>query len=125
MGHQNTGISPRGEASSWHALIPKADIELNQWFSVVFGIYAEYYFRSTRNNTCDWHTHELNLCSRSDSKACDLFVSLFPLQLNSNRFQGLNSLDDITAIINTPPIGDYRVIECFNNDDNNNNNVIE
>ncbi|KAF4097656.1 hypothetical protein G5714_021664 [Onychostoma macrolepis] len=27
-------------------------------------------------------------------------------ELNSNRFQGLNSLDDITAIINTPPIGE-------------------
>ncbi|XP_016146524.1 protein strawberry notch homolog 2-like isoform X1 [Sinocyclocheilus grahami] len=29
-------------------------------------------------------------------------------ELNSNRFQGLNSLDDITAIINTPPIGGYQ-----------------
>ncbi|XP_077082520.1 strawberry notch homolog 2b isoform X1 [Siphateles boraxobius] len=29
-------------------------------------------------------------------------------QVNSNRFQGLNSLDDITAIINTPPIGGYQ-----------------
>ncbi|TRZ02814.1 hypothetical protein DNTS_026424, partial [Danionella cerebrum] len=27
---------------------------------------------------------------------------------SSNRFQGLNSLDDITAIINTPPIGNYQ-----------------
>ncbi|XP_051978110.1 protein strawberry notch homolog 2-like isoform X2 [Xyrauchen texanus] len=31
-----------------------------------------------------------------------------PLESNSNRFQGLNSLDDITAIINTPPIGGYQ-----------------
>ncbi|XP_056112446.1 protein strawberry notch homolog 2 isoform X1 [Rhinichthys klamathensis goyatoka] len=29
-------------------------------------------------------------------------------EVNSNRFQGLNSLDDITAIINTPPIGGYQ-----------------
>uniref|UniRef100_A0A672T0V5 Protein strawberry notch homolog 2 n=1 Tax=Sinocyclocheilus grahami TaxID=75366 RepID=A0A672T0V5_SINGR len=29
-------------------------------------------------------------------------------ELNSNRFQGLNSLDDISAIINTPPIGGYQ-----------------
>lgn len=44
------------------------------------------------------------------------FVS-FSFQLNSNRFQGLNSLEDITAIINTPPIGSYQVntsiIESF------------
>ncbi|XP_059425433.1 si:ch73-63e15.2 isoform X3 [Carassius carassius] len=31
-------------------------------------------------------------------------------ELNPNRFQGLNSLDDITAIINTPPIGGYQQI---------------
>lgn len=31
-----------------------------------------------------------------------------PVQESSNRFQGLNSLDDISAIINTPPIGGYQ-----------------
>ncbi|KAA0712190.1 Protein strawberry notch -like protein 2 [Triplophysa tibetana] len=38
----------------------------------------------------------------------DINTSASVQELNSNRFQGLNSLEDITAIINTPPIGSYQ-----------------
>ena len=38
-----------------------------------------------------------------------LVFCLFSLQLNANRFQGLSSLEDISAIISTPPLGGYQV----------------